>query len=244
LKKICIIKTGTVPECIRKEHGDFHRFFLTAMKLSAREVEVITDFKTPQFPFPKTCGVIITGSPANVTDQEPWMNILAGWIRELIERKIPVLGVCFGHQIIAHALGGKVEYHPQGMEIGSVPIQLTPEGCSDTLLGKMPMNFSAMEIHSQTVALLPSGAKVLARNEFEPHQAVAYVENLVWGLQFHPEFTKKFMRSYIEKNAEELESKGFIISELLRKLDEDSHTSQPLEEFVDFCFTRIEAKIS
>ena len=79
-------------------------------------------------PITQLSGIIITGSPAMVTEQQPWMLALAAWLPSVINANLPLLGICFGHQILAQTLGGTVGYHPQGREIGTVDISLTAAG--------------------------------------------------------------------------------------------------------------------
>lgn len=89
-----------------------------------------------------------------VTDQAYWVQKLADWIPKVLDRNIPTLGICFGHQKLAQSLGGLVAFHPGGREIDTVPITLTPEGKQDYLLGALPEVF----MDAQTVIRLPTGA--------------------------------------------------------------------------------------
>ena len=86
-----------------------------------------------------------------LTDNETWKQVLASWIPKVLERNIPLLGICFGHQLLAKAMGGYSDYHPRGREIGTVSIQLSPEGRQDRLLGYLPDEFYAHTTHAQTI---------------------------------------------------------------------------------------------
>ena len=130
-------------------------------------------------------GVIISGSPAMVTDRLPWAERTADWIAANTG-KLPILGVCFGHQLLAHALGGTVVNNPAGSEYGTVDVEQRGEATADPVFAGAPRRFTAQAAHSQTVAELPTGAVELARNS-HGLQAARYGE-LTWGLQFHPEF--------------------------------------------------------
>jgi GMP synthase (glutamine-hydrolysing) len=132
-----------------------------------------------------------------VTDRAPWSEALAAWLREAVAAQIPVLGICYGHQLLAHALGGEVEYHPGGIELGTVPVRVTGHAVDDALFGGMPEVFPAQAVHRQSVRRLPPGAVLLAENEFEPHHAYR-VGSAAWGVQFHPEFSPLAIASYIE----------------------------------------------
>jgi len=148
-------------------------------------------------------GVVMTGSPAMVTDREPWSEQLAAWLATQAHGQVPVLGVCYGHQLLAHALGGAVDWHPQGREIGTTAIHLTDAGNNDPLLGTLPSRFLAQVTHAQRVSRLPDEAVLLAQNPFESHHAFRIGE-ATWGLQFHPEFSADVMRAYLDVAADAL----------------------------------------
>jgi len=138
---------------------------------------------------------IITGSPANVTDHEPWSERTAGWIRDAMDAELPMLGICYGHQLMAHALGGRVDYHHAGREVGTWIVRQTAAGRDDAFLRDVPEAFAAQLIHEQTVVEPPPGALVLARNAHDPHQMLRMGARAI-GVQFHPEFSAPVMRAY------------------------------------------------
>lgn len=135
------------------------------------------------------------------------MQESAVWLRDAVMAKIPVLGICFGHQLLAWALGGEVDYNPQGVEVGTVRIELTDRGVGDPLLSVLPAEFDAQLSHSQSVIHLPKGARLLASSEMEPHQAFTWGEH-AWGIQFHPEFDATVIRHFIEYYRTTLEKEG------------------------------------
>jgi GMP synthase (glutamine-hydrolysing) len=135
---------------------------------------------------------------------------MADWIPSLIEANIPFLGICYGHQLLAHALGGRVGFHPGGKEVGTVDVHLLPESLTDPLFGSLPSPF-------QTVLSLPKGAVRLAWNSFEPNHAFR-IGSCAWGVQFHPEYDKNIMESYVVEQAKELEAAGRDVAELLRTI--------------------------
>ena len=120
MKKLQIIKTGdTFPE-IKAVDGDFEDMF--ASSLEGIDVNITVYDARGQQPLPKPsdyAGVIITGSHSMVTDCEPWSERLLPFIRKVHETKLPTLGVCYGHQLIAKALGGVIDLHPDGPQAGS-----------------------------------------------------------------------------------------------------------------------------
>ena len=205
MKNLLIIKTGdTFPE-IKAVDGDFEDMF--ASSLDGIDVNITVYDARDQQPPPKLsdyAGVIITGSHAMVTDCEPWSERLLPYIKTMLQTKLPTLGVCYGHQLIAKALGGEIGLHPGGPQAGSTEITLTEAGKQDQLLGLSPETFKVNAGNSQRITQLPSEAVILAGNDFEPHQAVRFGE-VMWGLQFHPEFNRRVTCAYIDRTAEVLQ---------------------------------------
>lgn len=197
-----VLKTGnTLPE-LAAAQGDFEDWVEAGLCSGAEPVHVIhadqaaeTGFHWPQWP--DVAGIVITGSHAMVTDDLPWMQACAAWLRAAIDKQVPVLGICFGHQLLGHALGGEVGPNPRGLELGTVEIETTPAAAHDALCEALPPAFDANVVHYQSVLAPPPGAVVLARNAHEPVQAFR-VGDRCWGVQFHPEFNSQAMRGYID----------------------------------------------
>ncbi|CUA83842.1 MULTISPECIES: glutamine amidotransferase [Gulbenkiania] len=198
-----IIRTGQPPAPVGARLGQFadwlRREFADCDR-AWQEVHVAAGEPLP--PVANCAGAVITGSPAMVTDHLPWSEATAAWIREAVAAEVPLLGICYGHQLIAYALGGEVGYHPDGPEVGVVDIQLKPAAGKDALFHDLPPVLQANVIHWQTVLRLPPGAVHLAGNAYEPHHA--YRCGSAWGMQFHPEFDQAAMAGYIETLAERL----------------------------------------
>lgn len=197
-RPLCLIKAGgTYPEAV-PEMQDFEDWVMAGLGLPHDQVSVIDARLADRLPEPEECvGVVMTGSHAMVSERLPWMERLAEWMRRLVEAEVPFLGICFGHQLLAQALGGRVDFHPRGREIGTVPIELTPAAASDALFSGMPSHFAAHAVHAQSVRELPPGAVLLAGNDFEPTHAFR-VGARAWGIQFHPEFNPSRMFMYID----------------------------------------------
>ena len=186
MKHLLLLKTGSTFDEVIAHQGDFDQLFITALGDSAIQLDVV-DARSEELPaLDNYQGVLITGSHHMVTDREDWSEALLPYIRAMATQKLPVLGVCYGHQLLADALGGEAGYHPDGREVGTVEIDLTEAGQQDALLGQLPTQFKAHVTHSQSALNLPDNATVLACNDYEPHQAFRIGEN-IWGLQFHPE---------------------------------------------------------
>lgn len=176
--------------------------------------------------------VIITGSHAMVTDLHDWSCYTSEWLKQAALRDIPVLGICYGHQMLAQTFGGIVDFHPQGTEAGTVRVQLTEDGRKDLLFKVLPPEFSAHVAHAQTVINLPSNARILAKNDFEPHQAISIGDN-TWGVQFHPEFKAGIEQLYINMEKEELAAQGQDIEALYRSVHEHVYGELLLKRFIE-----------
>ncbi|BAP12903.1 MAG: glutamine amidotransferase [Alcanivorax borkumensis] len=200
LKPIAIIQTGHTYPQIRQHYGDFDDWIAQGLGQLSPVIRVDA-IKEGPLPAPESlAGVVITGSHAMVTEAKPWMKKLAHWLFSTLEnaQQLPVLGLCFGHQLLAQVLGGEVADNPLGMQVGTVPLRFTAAGQQDALLGAMAGHPWAQVVHRQSVLTPPPGSTVLASNVHDACQAFRYGER-VWGVQFHPEFSADVMRSYLQR---------------------------------------------
>jgi len=197
--RFLIVQTGSTFAELRARRGDFPDWFRVGLGLAGDAVDIVRADAGESLPKHSShAGVIVTGSPAMVSERARWSEDTAAWLRERIDSGTPMLGVCYGHQLMAHALGGHVDYHPSGREIGTVVIERLPQAMDDVLLASAPEQFQAHASHQQSVLELPRGAVTLARSAHDPHHAVRYAPN-AWGLQFHPEFSVEIMRGYLQR---------------------------------------------
>lgn len=230
MPKVVILKTGSTYPGLREAFGDFDSWFAArlAPKLNVEVVDVTAD-DLPGRPEDWN-GIVVTGSPAMVSDREPWSEHTGKWLAEAVRAEIPLLGVCYGHQLLAHALGGEVGFHPRGRETGTHPVELMDSAVDDPLFQGLPRRFPAQLTHRQSVLRLPSNAVLLARNEFEPHQAFR-LGPCAWGVQFHPEFSLEVMRAYLEVQAPDLEKEGLDADSLLAETKTAPEASSLLDRF-------------
>lgn len=231
MKKIHIIKAGsTFPETAAR-HGDFEE--LTKRGLGSRLAEVITvnACHGEPLPSPQEChAVVITGAHCMVTDNLPWSLAIEAWIPDLIRLQVPLLGICYGHQLLGRAMGGQVDFHPRGREVGTVEIKKTAAAQTDPLFKQLPEQFPAHTTHAQSVRTLPPKAVLLAENAFEPHHAFR-VGPCAWGVQFHPEYSLEVMRDYLFKQQELLARTGQDVARLSEQLCETSAANALLARF-------------
>lgn len=144
---------------------------------------------------------LITGSKHSVNDPWPWIAALEALILKLHQANIKLIGICFGHQLIAKTLGGKVIKSPQGWGVGM--------SINRVLQQKPWMNpprdqFNLLISHQDQVVELPEGTDVLASNEFCPYYMLQIGNNLT--VQGHPEFTKEYAKALIESREDILDN--------------------------------------
>lgn len=198
--QIGILQTGPVaPQLVGHfgEYGDIFARYLAGRGFTFRVWDV-TAMELPTDP--RECdGWLITGSRYGAYEDHPWIAPLEDFIRAVHAQKRPMVGVCFGHQIIAKALGGRVEKFAGGWSVGRVEYELAGGGT-------LPL----FAWHQDQVTELPPGAQVTARSDFCPYAGLAIGDHIK-TIQPHPEFTPDYLRGIVEHR-----SKG-IVPDALRE---------------------------
>jgi len=133
-----------------------------------------------------TDALIISGSPRDAWNGDPINGKLCDLVLACRDRGLPVLGVCYGHQILARALGGVVARHPGGLELGNVEVELTGPGRASPLFEGLPDRFEVLSSHADTVLELSGECQLTLRGGFTPIQGFQCQPGL-FGVQFHPE---------------------------------------------------------
>ena len=207
-KPILIVKTGSALKELARHRGTFEDWIAAPFIAAGFTTAVVDVCGGEALPDPvHFSGVVVTGSHALVTDREDWSEKTAAWIPGGIAAGRPFLGICYGHQLLAHALGGTVAMCPDGPEYGTVTLRLLPAARRDSLMAGLPGRMKAQACHTQSVVKLPRGAVLLASSDRDPHHAFA-VNAVTWGLQFHPEIDADIMRTYIRAYAADLTAAG------------------------------------
>ncbi|MEZ8966011.1 type 1 glutamine amidotransferase [Vibrio breoganii] len=195
--KIGILTCGHVDSPLSDDHGQY------ADMIEASLYEVNNEFTFQNYdatkgelPHHDEChGFIITGSVNNAYDDHPWILQLVDWIIRCEVLRRPLVGICFGHQLIARALGGTVQKSEKGWGLGSYEVKVTAQ--------KKWMNLSVdsarlLVSHQDQVTTVPRGVKVIASNEFCPNFMLVK-DNHVLTVQGHPEFGVSFTEKLVEK---------------------------------------------
>ena len=185
--RIGILQTGRAPDALIETSGDYDQMFRTLLGGHGFEFET---YAVLDGVFPENAdsadGWLITGSRFGVYEDHNWIPPLEQLIRDIHAKGLPMVGICFGHQIIAQALGGKVEKYDGGWAVGRVEYQ--QDGRT------IAMN----AWHQDQVTELPDGARVLGGNAFCTNGILEYGDN-IWTVQPHPEFKSDFVGGLIEK---------------------------------------------
>jgi len=231
--------TGNTLAPIADRRGDFESWICAGLGVPPACARVVRPFADEALPQPQgLAGVVVTGSSAMVSQRESWSEKAAAWLASAVAEATPILGICYGHQLLAHALGGRVAKNPRGREIGSVDVRLTREATGDDLLGGGPTVFRAQTSHLESVLELPTGATRLATTDLDPNHAFR-VGSSAWGVQFHPEFDADITRGYLRARSEAVQSEGLDVAGLIAGVGPAPHATAVLRRFARLLSGRV-----
>ncbi|WP_309650731.1 type 1 glutamine amidotransferase [Nocardioides sp.] len=165
-------------------------------------------------------GVLVLGGPQQAEDDTvPWFAPLKEQLRTAHAAGVPTLGVCLGHQLLASALGGRVERNPRGQQLGLLDVGWTAQAATDELLGPLATPRRGVHWNDDVVTVLPAGATVLARTPAGEPQVVRFGPR-AWGLQLHPEVDAATLRPWAADDREAHVLRGIDQDVLLGSIDD------------------------
>jgi GMP synthase (glutamine-hydrolysing) len=231
MRKILIIKTGSTLPGLKTRKGDFEQWIMAGMRVGPSDVTVVD--VTAGEPLPPNrahAGVVVTGSHSMVTEHARWSERTAQWLALETSLETPILGICYGHQLLGYALGGTVDENPMGWELGTIEVELEEPASRDELLGGLTSLLRVHVSHTQSLLRLPNGAVRLARSSRDANQAFR-VGKTAWGVQFHPEFDSEVVQAYIQYCRRKLIAEGQDPDHLLRDSQDPACGTEILQRF-------------
>ncbi|MDF1726573.1 MAG: type 1 glutamine amidotransferase [Sulfitobacter sp.] len=183
--KIGILITGHPPDELAHK-GRYDGYFARLLGEDAFDYQAwsVVDGEMPDSPHDAD-GWLITGSKHGAYEDHPWIPPLEQFIRDIHAARVPLIGVCFGHQIIAQAMGGRVEKYAKGWSVGRVVYGIEGE------------TLAINAWHQDQVVEKPAGAEVIGATDFCPFAALQYGD-LIWTIQPHPEYGHDFIKGLID----------------------------------------------
>ena len=206
--KIGILLSDHVLDDLQEKHGNQDNFYRRIFQETNQDV-TIEIYDVTQFTYPKSLnecdGYIITGSKLSVYDNVRWIKELEEFVTDLFLNKRPLLGVCFGHQLIAKALGGEVKKADIGWVLG---VQSYEFKTNYPWLEYMNEDVQLIHSHQDQVMRLPERATLVASNKHVPN-SMYYIEDHVMCMQGHPEFTNAYAYDVLCKRRDVLGEEQF-----------------------------------
>jgi GMP synthase-like glutamine amidotransferase len=187
--------------------GDYRDMFTAMVARADPDAEIVAyDVRNGVLPRQSDeCDAwLCTGSSSSVYDQDPWIEGLAGFVRQVHADRVPFVGVCFGHQMLAHALGGRTERAVQGWGVGARSMEITSRRA---WMAPPLSDATLLYSHQDQVTELPPDATVLGATG---HCAVAMlaVGDSMVGIQAHPEFNAPYLRALLEDRVDRIGEEG------------------------------------
>ena len=215
---IAVLETGRPPSALRPAHGDYPTMFAA---LLGEDFQVRPfDAQAGELPEPTAFdGAIITGSAAAVYEDHAWIPPLLDWIRHARGRT-RLVGVCFGHQAMAQALGGRVEPSERGWGVGLHRYRVVePRPWMTPSLSEIALSAS----HQDQVVVKPADARVTLTSDFTPYAGLVWDEEAI-SLQPHPEFSRAFTGALVEGRRGRIEETVVDRAVESLKADDDRRT--------------------
>lgn len=196
--KLTIIQTGEVPEPLRADFGPYYKMFERMFDSTGEPFtyEMVTCYDGTPLPDPRTLkGIVLTGSAAGVYEDHDWLEPLREFIRAAYAAGTPMLGICFGHQIMADALGGDVRKSEKGWGLGRHEYRVVGR---PAFMADAPDTLKIACSHQDQVIVPPAEAEVILASDFTPNAGLYYKNGRALSFQPHPEFDDSYARALAE----------------------------------------------
>lgn len=190
--------TDTPAPNVAAKRGEYHDIFKTLLIKAGLDLEqwdvkgydVVT---AQEYPTEKVDALLLTGSKHDAYRDDPWILKLVEYTRNSLQNGVRVIGICFGHQIAARALGAEVGVNEKGWELSSIPVKLSEAG--QKIYGKS--QFNIMQMHRDIVKTVPANAEVIGSTDICKIQGL-YIKGSLISTQGHPEFDKFIIDELVE----------------------------------------------
>jgi len=195
--KIGILETGLINEKLSDRFDPYPVMFASLLDRAGQDFEyrVYSAVRGEMPGSINDCdGWLITGSRHGAYEKLDWMLVLEGFIRDLYRASVPLVGICFGHQIIAQALGGEVVKSDKGWSIG---VEYYDIGIPQDWMAEAPKQVSMYAFYQDQVTVLPTGASVFSSSKFCPYAGLSYRDSII-SVQAHPEFKEQYILALID----------------------------------------------
>ena len=206
--KLGILQTDYVRSELAPAYGEYPDMFARLLHQVEPELELIP-YDVIALEYPKDIDAVdaylITGSVHSVYEDLPWIQQLGAFVRELQQKEKKLVGICFGHQLIAHFFGGKTEASPKGWGIGVHSYDLHEAGRAFT---QATGSFRIVASHKDQVVLPAEGSEILASSDFCP-VAMCTIGPSIFTIQGHPEFEEEYARELLHLRRSKFEASFF-----------------------------------
>lgn len=195
---IGILKTDNVHPQLMSEFGEYPAMFAQLLNSVDDKLTFVT-YDVIQMEYPQDLNEVdaylITGSKYSVYEDLNWIRRLGAFVQELHQAQKKLIGICFGHQLIAHFLGGKTSASSRGWGIGIQKAQFNADGQAVTASDKK--NYALLGIHQDQVLIPAPGSKILASSDFCPIAMYSIGQHILC-VQGHPEFSPDYLRALLK----------------------------------------------
>ena len=238
--KITIIEVGKVPDPLQQRFDPYASMFrdMFASTGHSFSYDAIRVLDGETLPDPANLeGIAITGSSAGVYEDHAWLDPLRAFIREAYAARTPMLGICFGHQIMADALGGDVRKSEKGWGLGRHQYRVT--GRPD-FMASAPDMLSVVCSHQDQVVAPPKEADVILASDFTPNAGLFYRSGQALSFQPHPEFDDSYGTALVELRSGR--ANEAVIAEALDSFASPSNSAQVREYIARFMLEAAERR--